>query len=108
MIQAGKPMMTAVGPVIPNNRRLSSFIKCQDQTISRLAMIGNCNYETCPLTRWLRELNTNQTGRAGVWHAGIIDGDGVQRQFTEIQIDLGKRILKTEDCYLRPGARDLG
>src|SRR5258706_6114702 len=97
MIQAGKPMMTAVGPVIPNNRRLSSFIKCQDQTISRLAMIGNCNYQTCSLTRWLREVNTNQTRREGVWHDGTIDGDGVHSHFTEILIDLGNRILLPDD-----------
>ena len=31
-----------------------------------------------------------------------------ERQFTEIQIDLRKRIFQAENCYLRPGARNFG
>ena len=96
MIEAGNPMVYAVGPVVADNCGLSIFILRQNQTIFRFAMIRNRDLQVS-LGRDCRrqcDLKLSILMEEGNWLT--VQGHGVGLKLAEIEINKSQRFQRDD------------
>src|SRR5713226_9987147 len=87
MIEAGNPLMNAVGPIVASRGGFAVTIGCENQTVSWVAVIGNHDADLIARVRRAAEKDIQYFRFSFITRRLTSDSYRVDRQRSKIQVD---------------------